>query len=69
VGHKISKLKDKMEIKEKTEDILVNNPGDVKRIWKNSATLSKDQTQESKALRKEKGCEPKGYIIIIYTIK
>jgi hypothetical protein len=40
---RISKLKDKIEIKEKTEELLVNSRP-VKRIRKNSLTSSKDQT-------------------------
>jgi hypothetical protein len=39
---RISKLKDKIEIKEKTEELLVNSRP-VKRIRKNSLTSSKDQ--------------------------
>jgi hypothetical protein len=43
VEDKISELKDKMEIKGKTEEIL-NNSSPAKKICKNSPTSSKDQT-------------------------
>jgi chromosome segregation ATPase len=39
-----SELKDKIEIKEKTEEMLSNNSRAVKGICKNSVTPSKDQT-------------------------
>jgi hypothetical protein len=43
VEDRTSELKDKIEIKEKTEEILVNSRA-VKGICKNSVTPSKDQT-------------------------
>jgi hypothetical protein len=44
VEDRISELKDKIEIKEKTEKILVKYSRAVKRKCKNSATPSKAQT-------------------------
>jgi hypothetical protein len=41
---RISELKDKMVIKGKTEELLVNNSRPVKRKCKNSLTPAKDQT-------------------------
>jgi hypothetical protein len=46
VEDRISELKDKIEIKEKTEKILVKYSRAVKRIC-NSTTPSKDQIRES----------------------
>jgi hypothetical protein len=44
VEDKISGLKDKIKIKEKTEEILVKHSRAVKGICKNSVIPSKDQT-------------------------
>jgi hypothetical protein len=44
VEKRISELKDKLEIKGKTEELLVKQLKPVKGICKNSPTLSKDQT-------------------------
>jgi hypothetical protein len=44
VEDKISGLKDKIDIKEKTEELLVKQSKAVKGICKNSVTPSKDQT-------------------------
>jgi hypothetical protein len=44
---RISKLEDEMEIKRKTEELLVKQSRPVKGICKNSPTPSKDQTCES----------------------
>jgi hypothetical protein len=43
VEDRISELKNKMKMKEKTEDVP-NNSRTVKGIYKNSATPSKDKT-------------------------
>jgi hypothetical protein len=63
----ISELKNKIEIKEKTEGILVKQLKCCKGICKNSATPSKDQTRESRALKKDKRYKPKRYVR--YSIK
>jgi hypothetical protein len=52
-----------MEIKGKTEELLVNNSRPAKGICKNSLTPSKDQTRESWALKKEKRCKQKAFTI------
>jgi hypothetical protein len=44
VEDRISELEDELEIKEKPENILVNNSRAVKGICKNSQTPLKDQT-------------------------
>jgi hypothetical protein len=41
---RISELKDKIEIKEKTEEILVTQLKSCEGIWKNSETPSEGQT-------------------------
>jgi hypothetical protein len=45
VENRISELKDKIEIKEKTKEILSNNPRAVKEICKNSETPSKTKSE------------------------
>jgi hypothetical protein len=52
VEDRIAELNDKIEIKEKAEEPLVKQHRAVKGICKNSLTPSKDQTQESWALKK-----------------
>jgi hypothetical protein len=44
VEDKISEPKDKIEIKEKTEELLIKHSTPVRRICKNSPTPTKDQT-------------------------
>jgi hypothetical protein len=44
VEDRFSELKDKIEIKEKTQELLVKQLKTVKGICKNSVTPSKDQT-------------------------
>jgi hypothetical protein len=65
VEDRISELKDKIEIKEKTEEILVKQ---LKSCERNVEEFSDSiKIPKSWALKKEKRCKPKGYII--YSIK
>jgi hypothetical protein len=59
---RISEFEDEMVIKRKTEELL-DNSSPAKGICKNSLTLSKDQTCESWALKKEKRCKQKELVI------
>jgi hypothetical protein len=58
VEDRISELKDKIEIKEKTEEILVKQLMSSERIVQEFSDLSKDQTSESWSLKKEKRGKP-----------
>jgi hypothetical protein len=60
---RLSELKDEMVIKGKSEGLLINNSRPVKRKCKNSLTPSKDQTRESWALKTEKRCKQREYVI------
>jgi hypothetical protein len=60
---RISELEHKIDIKEKTEELLEKDSKTVKEMQKNSADPSKDQTCESWALKKEKRGNPRGYVI------
>jgi chromosome segregation ATPase len=59
--HRISELEDKMEIKGKTEELLVKQLKTCKRNMQELTDSSKDQTQESWALKKEKRYKQKRF--------
>jgi hypothetical protein len=63
VEDRISELKIKWKFKEKLKSYYSNNSRHVKGIHKNSVTPPKDQTRESQALKKEKRCKHKEFII------
>jgi hypothetical protein len=59
VEDRISGLKDKIDIREKTEEFLDKRHKNLKEISKKSVTPSEDQTYESQALKKRKRCKPR----------
>jgi hypothetical protein len=63
VEGRISGLKDKIDIYEKTEESLGKNSRAAKGTHQNSENSSKDQTCESWVLKKEKRSKSKVYII------
>jgi hypothetical protein len=60
---RISGLEDKIDIKEKTEELLDKDARTAKGIHNNSTNPSKDQAYKSWSSKKEKRYKPKGYII------
>jgi hypothetical protein len=63
VEDRISGLEDKIDVKEKTEELLDKRLRSAKGICKNSETPSKEQICQSWALKKEKRSKPQGYVI------
>jgi hypothetical protein len=65
---RISGLKDKIDVEEKTVEFLGNRFKNCKRNTPESVIPLKDQTCKSLALKNEKICKPKVYINLNKTI-